>query len=1249
MNAPSSWVCVSIDGNPYQNFAQTNNVDGSYTATAITPGHTYYFALFYSGCTSALYGPIAVYASPPPTGEISASPPTCQIPYGGIRCTSTITWSSQNAASPTVCYNTGGGWNVFDTRPSGSADAWNVQYGFNYDFAIFDNGCASNNMRQVRVTANPPPTGTITANPPSCQVPAGQATCRTFISWNITNSTGNPYSIVCLQADNGWNGGANTVVYGGSSYSNAAIDLTPGTWTFRLYNNGDSGGCSQYLNQVVVTVTPAPTGNITASPNPCQIPWKGTNCTSTIDWTTQNAVNPTMCYSTGSGYQQLGTGASGSFNAWNIQYGTTYYFAIFNNGCANDNSELKRVIVTALPPAPDVPSVTISPNTITPDGVTTYTIKETVHDLVGGNDVAGVYSIINYQGLNSWSSNNYRGLIGWNVSGNPWGANSKDQVSCSSGGGVAMVYTGGYGPQYIDVLGCTTSVAAGSTDRVVNFTVKFSTQFATDGPNANNQLSGWSCNWTVCGDNWEPRDTFNLFFPGPVVTNTQIVPNQVAPGPNNTYGVTVTATDQVGGNHIRDEYFIINHQDANGAYGRTDWRGLVGFSADSTFVPWGGLGPAKPGSTVGCTFNGTPSGSAYIYNGYGQQYLTRIVSCTTNVVGTTRTVTFNIQFDIQFRDPVVNQLSGYAYNWSGSADGWKAFGTFNLVSPTPVVTGITIAPKPVFTNGTTTETITAVTTDPNGGGDVGAQYGIINLQDSAGNYGRTDYRGYIGWSATSGWGPSVPGGTPFPWWSVIGGYKSGYPINCIGAGGAVDGQAAVLNNYGPQFINIVPNGCTTSVSGNVRTTVFTVTFDPSYTGPPTGNILSGWVSDLEGNQTPNWIVGDNFNLGLDLKARFIKPFASTSYPVNSNATATVRVYNIGGTASAANTVLGLWPDGTSMPNCPGSAQNPPAGQSYTIPGGPINPGEVRDVTVSFNVGQNSGPFTANAYVIPNCGQPDTYWTNNRTDGAGTGEGDNPCPAGSTCGQGGFTYTVTAPPAFFQTKGSDIASLGSISTQVDISGLPGVYNSEYLAAAVGPVSNTIRSTSKINTYTGKFVPTGGVYSYMSERFLTAAKANNDCTLSDSITTALNYCSTGVTLNGPRSFSGNKVWFINGDLRVTGGNITVPGLTSSVAFIVNGDIRIDSGVTIADGLYIAKGSFTDISSGSSSSSAQQLVMHGAAYAGTMNLVRYLPDTNCGVADCNNTHTPAEQINYELKYLVGLNTVLGSPGVSWQEVAP
>ncbi len=158
----------------------------------------------------------------------------------------------------------------------------------------------------------------------------------------------------------------------------------------------------------------------------------------------------------------------------------------------------------------------------------------------------------------------------------------------------------------------------------------------------------------------------------------------------------------------------------------------------------------------------------------------------------------------------------------------------------PTLTSASISPSPVTADGTTQHTITAVASDPSGGADIRDQMVLINYTGtSAGSY-----RGYIAWSHD----------TTFPFFgSTNANYKNGTWVNCSGGGSAT----IYGPGYGASYANIV--SCTTGVSGDQRTTTFTVTFDPLFTTPLTQNNLSMYAQDLAGNQV-GWANGNYFNL-----------------------------------------------------------------------------------------------------------------------------------------------------------------------------------------------------------------------------------------------------------------------------------------------------------------------------------------------------------------------------------------------------
>ena len=410
--------------------------------------------------------------------------------------------------------------------------------------------------------------------------------------------------------------------------------------------------------------------------------------------------------------------------------------------------------------------------------------------------------------------------------------------------------------------------------------------------------------------------------------------------------------------------------------------------------------------------------------------------------------------------------------------------------------------------------------------------------------------------------------------------------------------------------------------------------------------------------------------GLDLKARFVSDATSPSpvppYTADQSITIKVRVTNIG-TVASAPTVVGLWR--TSVPagatpdpgfaNCTGLNAGSPIGSGWVASGnvGVLAGGASVDVPITFNLGSAGGVYTANAYVIPQCNQNDVYWGNNATNGTlslgpngiddsppGGGGGDDDTDGPGEL-PGGFTYTLTAPGAWFETRDGDVGSAGNIiSNQPPNS--PTAYNSSYLLAG-GALQNVQSSGFRLSNYTSaghRLVPVGSVYNYLAQRF--KSKATVNACPSASLPESVNHlylCTGPFTLNAGVGSLGHNVFFVDGDLNVLG-NYTLPAGDNTVTFIVSGDITVDNAVTQLDGIYIAGNGFT-----SGAGAGKQLLINGAVYTNTLSFGRSLASSNCGVAVCDNAVSPAELLIFDPKYLVGLSAILGSSSFSWREVTP
>jgi peptidoglycan hydrolase-like protein with peptidoglycan-binding domain len=164
----------------------------------------------------------------------------------------------------------------------------------------------------------------------------------------------------------------------------------------------------------------------------------------------------------------------------------------------------------------------------------------------------------------------------------------------------------------------------------------------------------------------------------PTVTNATINSSSVTANGSTQYTITVTATDPNGGADIGSEYVTINNTGANAGV----YRGyLMWFSPGS---PWAGSFRQAPITCAG----GEKAG---LYDGadlYGSSYI-NLISCSTSVLGNTRTTSFIVTFDPKFTTPIANNsISGFAFDRAFLDSGWQQFGTFGLTAP-PVVNSST--------------------------------------------------------------------------------------------------------------------------------------------------------------------------------------------------------------------------------------------------------------------------------------------------------------------------------------------------------------------------------------------------------------------------------------------------------------------------------------------------------------------------------------------------------------------------------
>ena len=188
--------------------------------------------------------------------------------------------------------------------------------------------------------------------------------------------------------------------------------------------------------------------------------------------------------------------------------------------------------------------------------------------------------------------------------------------------------------------------------------------------------------------------------------------------------------------------------------------------------------------------------------------------------------------------PGAHEAEVYCYNsdWAGS--GWNTCSySVNNVITTPTLSSVTISSPTVKADNLTQYNIVVTGADTGGGSKISHEYALINYQGTNAGI----YRGYLTWyydGAYAGWD----------------GQKN--KQSCTGGGIA----AIQYGGYGDNYINL--DSCTTSISGNTRTTTFVVHFNSSFDTPTTNNDISGYVHNLDNNNT-GWINFDlNFNLAI---------------------------------------------------------------------------------------------------------------------------------------------------------------------------------------------------------------------------------------------------------------------------------------------------------------------------------------------------------------------------------------------------
>ncbi len=160
------------------------------------------------------------------------------------------------------------------------------------------------------------------------------------------------------------------------------------------------------------------------------------------------------------------------------------------------------------------------------------------------------------------------------------------------------------------------------------------------------------------------------------------------------------------------------------------------------------------------------------------------------------------------------------------------------IPTTPATNNVSISSPMVTPNGSTQYTISHTGSDVGGGSKITYQYAL--LRDANGTN-----KGWLAWNNN------------IDSWAT---HKN--PRACTGGGYAAILSSGGWAGYGDQYIRLT--GCTTSMSGNSRTTNFTVVFEPTYNVTLTGNDIWGITYNTNNNYSP-WTLFD-LNFGLNMPA-----------------------------------------------------------------------------------------------------------------------------------------------------------------------------------------------------------------------------------------------------------------------------------------------------------------------------------------------------------------------------------------------
>jgi len=181
---------------------------------------------------------------PASRGTLTASSNPCDIPAGGATCTTSITWTTIDAVANAILYvqdiGLGPPQSAVEAGKSGTVElVWIQAPPHRYIFTLFEI-TASNQVSIASIevigkeeSKPPAPSGTISAAPSSCVIPADGTTCSTVVSWSTTNDVFDARVVV---TDVGASGTPTFLAKGKSgSVTYATVEASPHRYVFTLY------------------------------------------------------------------------------------------------------------------------------------------------------------------------------------------------------------------------------------------------------------------------------------------------------------------------------------------------------------------------------------------------------------------------------------------------------------------------------------------------------------------------------------------------------------------------------------------------------------------------------------------------------------------------------------------------------------------------------------------------------------------------------------------------------------------------------------------------------------------------------------------------------------------------------------------------------------------------------------------------------------------------------------------------------